>query len=378
MAKTAEEKERKSFREALKLVRKIPDILVVDPEAEAIPRVPSGLIELDNLFGWGPRLNGEGWTCGVPVGRIVEVFGKEATAKTTLCLTLALAYQKAGLRTVFLDYEQVLDWIYVGRLGLKFDLRNPEKELCSIFQPRCLEDGLNAAMELIETGEVGLLVVDSVTAMVPKAELEGEVGDQFMGLQARLMSQTCRQMVGKIARARTTAVFINQVREKIGVMFGNPETTTGGRALKFYSSVRLEMSRASSTGKDGSSDVKIRFRKQKTAPPVGEPTAIYRVHPGQGFDRVQEVVRLGIHFGVIAKEKGEWKIGKVSVGRTNADVDKAIREKPDVIDDLAEEIRNRMRKGEPVSPGLDGGNPEEGGPGTSADLTEFENAGVEG
>ena len=272
--------------------------------AQPVSVISSGSISIDAALGVG----------GFPRGRVVEIFGPESSGKTTLALHVIAEAQAAGGCAAFIDAEHALDPSYARKLGVDIDN-------LLVSQPDCGEQALEITSALVSSGAIDLIVVDSVAALVPKAELEGEMGDSFMGLHARLMSQAMRKLTGALSRANTCLIFINQVREKIGVMFGNPETTTGGRALKFYSSVRVEVRRMA-TLKDGEQAVgnrtKVKVVKNKVASPFRE--AEIDILYGQGISREGDLLDLGAEQAVVEKS-GAWfsfQGERLGQGRENA------------------------------------------------------------
>jgi recombination protein RecA len=288
--------------------------------------IPTGSISFDLSLGIG----------GFPRGRVIEIFGPEATGKTTLALHVIAEAQKRGGQAAFIDAEHALDPQYASRLGINID------ELL-ISQPDYGEQALEIAEVLVRSGAVDVIVVDSVAALVPKAELEGEMGDAHMGLQARLMSQALRKLTAIVSRSKTCFIFINQIREKIGVFVGSPETTTGGRALKFYASMRIDV-RKLATLKEGEevvgSRVKVKIVKNKLAPPFRE--AQFDIIFGEGISREGDLVDCGLQFGVLEKT-GTWysyKGERLGQGREN--VKKLLKENKELADQIDREIRQKV------------------------------------
>ena len=290
---------------------------------EAIAVIPTGSIGLDVALGVG----------GYPRGRVIEVYGPESSGKTTLTLHAIAQVQAQGGCAAFIDAEHALDVTYAKKLGIKVD------ELL-ISQPDTGEQALEIAETLVRSGAIDLIVIDSVAALVPKAEIEGEMGDQHMGLQARLMSQALRKLTAVVSRNGTTVIFINQIRMKIGVVFGNPETTTGGHALKFYSSVRLEIRRSGQI-KEGEQVVGSRTRvkvvKNKVAPPFRE--AEFDIRYGEGVARFHELVDLGVDRGLIEKSGSWFTIGGERVGPGRDRAVEALRSSPALADELEQKLR---------------------------------------
>jgi recombination protein RecA len=297
-----------------------------DKEAIAIPTISTGALSIDAALGIG----------GVPRGRVVEIFGPESSGKTTLALHVIAEAQKTGGMAAFIDAEHALDPEYARKLGVNIDN-------LLVSQPDSGEQALEIAEMLIRSGAIDVVVVDSVAALVPKAELEGEMGDSHMGLQARLMSQAMRKLTGIVSRSATCLVFINQVREKIGVMFGSNEVTTGGRALKFYSSVRMEIRREMAI-KEGDQTVgnrtKVKVVKNKLAPPfkIAEFDVIY----GEGISREGDLLDLGTLHGVIEKS-GAWfsfKDSRLGQGREN--VKRFLKDNPDIAKEIEDLLRVKL------------------------------------
>ena len=284
--------------------------------------IPTGSIALDYALGVG----------GYPRGRIVEIYGPESSGKTTLALHAMAEAQKQGGIAAFIDAEHAFDRFYAAKLGVNVD------ELL-ISQPDNGEQALDIADQLIRSAAVDIIVIDSVAALTPKAELEGDMGDNKVGLQARLMSQALRKLTATINKTNTTCIFINQLREKIGIMFGNPETTTGGNALKFYSSVRLDIRRIGQL-KDGENVygnlTRVKVVKNKVAPPFRK--AEFEVIFGKGISRVGEIIDLGVQFGVIKKSGSWFSYGDTKLGQGRDAAKQLITDNPELADELEAKI----------------------------------------
>jgi recombination protein RecA len=291
-----------------------------------IQPVSSGSLGLDIALGIG----------GLPRGRVVEIYGPESSGKTTLCLSVVAEIQKLGGVAAYIDAENALDPIYAAKLGV-----NVPDMLIS--QPDTGEQGLEIADMLVRSGGVDIVVIDSVAALVPKAEIEGEMGDQLPGLQARLMSQALRKLTGNIKRTNTLVIFINQIRMKIGVMFGSPETTTGGNALKFYASVRLDIRRIGAIKKGDEivgNETRVKVVKNKVAPPFKE--ALFDIMYGQGISRHGEIIDMGVEHGFIEKS-GAWYSAsgnRIGQGRDNAR--EYLRENPALSKEIEDKIRAKV------------------------------------
>jgi len=285
--------------------------------------VSTGSLGLDIALGVG----------GLPRGRVVEIYGPESSGKTTLCLQVVAQIQKAGGVAAYIDAENALDPVYAGKLGVSVgDLL--------ISQPDTGEQALEIADMLVRSGGVDVIVIDSVAALVPKAEIEGEMGDQLPGLQARLMSQALRKLAGNIKRAGTLVIFINQIRMKIGVMFGNPETTTGGNALKFYASVRLDIRRIGSIKKGEEvigNETRVKVVKNKVAPPFKE--ALFDILYGEGISREGEIVELGVTHRIVEKSGAWYAYNGEKIGQGKDNAREFLHEHPEI----AQEIEGRIR-----------------------------------
>ena len=314
-----------------------------DDAVSDVETISTGSLGLDYALGVG----------GVPRGRITEIYGPESSGKTTLAIHVIAEAQKKGGICAIIDAEHAFDRFYAEKLGV--DVNN-----LWIAQPDNGEQALDIAEQLINSGAIDVLVVDSVAALTPKAEIEGEMGDKNVGLHARLMSQAMRKLTGTISRTRTCCIFINQIREKIGVMFGNPETTTGGNALKFYASVRMEI-RASSVIKEGDVSVgriaKVKIVKNKVAPPFMK--AEFDLMFGEGISKAGEVVDLGVEYGVIKKSGAWFSYNGSKLGQGRDAVKKVIKENPELMEELSakitaamDEARNAARGSKPANPFL--------------------------
>jgi recombination protein RecA len=297
-----------------------------DKPHEAIASISSGSIAVDFALGIG----------GVPRGRVVEVFGPESSGKTTLTLHIIAEAQKRGGLAAFIDAEHALDPDYAKRLGV--DVEN-----LMVSQPDSGEQALEIAEALVRSAAMDVVVIDSVAALVPKAELEGEMGDAVVGLQARLMSQALRKLTAVVSKSKTTLIFINQIREKIGVMFGNPETTTGGRALKFYSSVRIDIRRINAI-KDGEevvgSRTKVKIVKNKVAPPFK--VAEFDIGYGEGISKTGELIDLGLEHKIVEKSGAWFSYGDLRVGQGRENSKQFFRDNPDIASEIEKKIREKL------------------------------------
>jgi recombination protein RecA len=294
-----------------------------DDAVEAIEAIPTGSITLDSALGIG----------GYPKGRIIEIYGPESSGKTTLAIHAIANVQKAGGIAAFIDAEHAFDRFYAQKLGV--DIEN-----LLISQPDNGEQALEITENLIRSGAIDIIVIDSVAALTPKSEIEGEMGESKMGLQARLMSQALRKLTATISRTGCCCIFINQLREKIGVMFGNPETTTGGNALKFYASVRLDIRRIGQI-KDGESVVgnrtKVKIVKNKVAPPFR--LAEFDIMYGEGISRMGEIVDLGVDNNVLKKAGSWFSYGDTKIGQGRDAVKQTLADNPELCEEIEAKIR---------------------------------------
>lgn len=311
-------------------------------DEERVPTevIDSGSMRLNQAFGIG----------GLPRGRVVEIYGPESSGKTSLALHAAASVQRGGGRVAMIDAEHAFDPSWAETLGVDVGEGRVHYESGAMFvsQPDTGEQGLEIADTLVRSGALALIIIDSVAALVPKAEIEGEMGDSHVGLQARLMSQALRKLTGKCSETKTTIIFINQLREKIGIMFGSPETTTGGKALKFYASIRLDVRRIE-TLKDGADVIGYRARvkvvKNKMAPPFK--TAEFDFMAGEGISRAGEVIDMGIEAGIVRKAGAWYNYGDLQLGQGKDNARRYLREHPET----ALEVEAKILAGISIPPG---------------------------
>ena len=293
-----------------------------------IEAIPTGALGLDIALGIG----------GVPRGRIIEVFGPESSGKTTLALHIVAEAQKMGGEAAFIDAEHALDPVYAKKLGVDIDN-------LIVSQPDTGEQALEITESLVRSGALDVIVVDSVAALVPKAEIDGDMGDSHMGLQARLMSQALRKLAGAINKSKTVLIFINQLREKIGVMFGNPETTTGGRALKFYASVRMDIRKVENIKQDGEvkgNRVRVKVIKNKVAPPFRE--AEFDVMYGQGISKEGNVLDMAVNLDIIEKAGSWFSYNGERIGQGRENVKKYLKDNPEILQEVEQKVRDNFQK----------------------------------
>ncbi|MFN3772837.1 recombinase RecA [Cloacibacterium normanense] len=299
-----------------------------DSAVEEVEVIPSGSLGLDIALGVG----------GYPKGRVIEIYGPESSGKTTLTMHAIAESQKQGGIAAFIDAEHAFDAVYAKKLGI--DVEN-----LIISQPDNGEQALEIADNLIRSGAIDIVVIDSVAALTPKAEIEGEMGDSKMGLHARLMSQALRKLTATISRTKCTVIFINQLREKIGVMFGNPETTTGGNALKFYASVRIDIRRSGSPIKVGEdavgNRVKVKIVKNKVAPPFKNTE--FDIMYGEGISKVGEILDLGVEFDIVKKSGSWFSYGDTKLGQGRDAVKELLKDNPELLEELSEKIKEAIK-----------------------------------
>ena len=297
-------------------------------KAMEIEAIPTGALSLDMALGIG----------GVPRGRIIEVFGPESSGKTTLALHVVAEAQKMGGEAAFIDAEHALDPVYAKKLGVDIDN-------LIVSQPDTGEQALEITESLIRSGALDVIVVDSVAALVPKAEIDGDMGDSHMGLQARLMSQALRKLAGAINKTKTVLIFINQLREKIGVMFGNPETTTGGRALKFYASVRLDIRKIENIKQDGEvkgNRVRVKVIKNKVAPPFRE--AEFDIVYGEGISKAGNILDMAVNMDIVEKSGSWFSYNGDRIGQGRENVKRYLQDNPKILEDVEKKVRANFAK----------------------------------
>lgn len=297
-------------------------------KAMEIEAIPTGALSLDIALGIG----------GVPRGRIIEIYGPESSGKTTLALHIIAEAQKMGGEAAFIDAEHALDPVYSKKLGVDIDN-------LIVSQPDTGEQALEITESLVRSGALDVIVVDSVAALVPKAEIDGDMGDSHMGLQARLMSQALRKLAGAINKSKTVLIFINQLREKIGVMFGNPETTTGGRALKFYASVRMDIRKIENIKQDGEfkgSRARVKVVKNKVAPPFRE--AEFDIVYGEGISKAGNILDMAVNLDIIEKAGSWFSYNGERIGQGRENVKKYLQDNPDILEEVEAKVREDFAK----------------------------------
>ena len=296
-------------------------------KAMEIETIPTGALSLDIALGGG-----------VPRGRIIEVYGPESSGKTTLALHIVAEAQKQGGEAAFIDAENALDPVYAKKLGVDIDN-------LIVSQPDTGEQALEITESLVRSGALDVIVVDSVAALVPKAEIDGDMGDSHMGLQARLMSQALRKLAGAINKSKTVLIFINQLREKIGVMFGNPETTTGGRALKFYASIRMDIRKTENIKQEGEvkgNRVRVKVVKNKVAPPFRE--AEFDVVYGEGISKEGNILDMAVNLDIVEKSGSWFSYNGERIGQGRENVKKYLKENPKVMEEIDKKVRDNFAK----------------------------------
>ena len=299
-----------------------------DYKAMEVEAIPTGSLALDVALGIG----------GLPKGRIIEIYGPESSGKTTLALHAIAEVQKTGGEAAFIDAEHALDPVYAKKLGVDID------DLI-VSQPDTGEQALEIVEALVRSGAIDIIVVDSVAALVPKAEIDGDMGDSYIGLQARLMSQALRKLAGVLNKSKTAIIFINQLREKVGVMFGNPETTPGGRALKFYSSVRLDIRRVESIKQDGEvvgNRTRVKVVKNKVAPPFRE--AEFDIMYGEGISKEGSVLDMAVKLDIIEKSGAWFSYNNAKIGQGRENVKKYLKENPEIAEEIEKKVRDNYNK----------------------------------
>jgi len=300
-----------------------------------VPTISTGALTLDIALGIG----------GVPRGRIIEIFGSESSGKTTVCLHIIANAQKAGGTCAIIDAEHALDPAYAARIGVKLD------ELL-LSQPDCGEDALNITESLIRSNSIDVIVIDSVAALVPRAEIEGQMGDSHMGLQARLMSQALRKITGAVSKSKTCVIFTNQIRSKIGVVFGNPETTTGGQALKFYCSIRMEIKRTAvikdTKGEILGNRTKVKVVKNKLAPPFRE--AEFDIEYSQGISRVGSILDVAIDMGILEKRGAWFSLDGEQLGQGREQVKETMTGNKELQEKVLSKIRIKLMEAREIPP----------------------------
>ncbi|MBP3707754.1 MAG: recombinase RecA [Clostridia bacterium] len=304
-------------------VMKLGETTAMDVEA-----IPTGSLSLDIALGIG----------GIPRGRIVEVYGPESSGKTTLTLHMIAEAQKLGGEAAFIDAEHALDPVYAKHLGVDIDN-------LIVSQPDTGEQALEIAEALVRSGALDIIVVDSVAALVPKAEIDGDMGDSHIGLQARLMSQALRKLAGAINKTKTVIIFINQLREKVGIMFGNPETTTGGRALKYYASVRLDIRKIENIKQDGEvtgNRAKVKVVKNKMAPPFRE--AEFDIVYGKGISKSGSILDLAVNLDIVEKSGSWFSYNGERIGQGRENIKKYLEDNPKVMAEIEEKVRENHKK----------------------------------
>ena len=297
-------------------------------KAMEVESIPTGALSLDIALGIG----------GVPRGRIIEIYGPESSGKTTLALHVVAEAQKMGGEAAFIDAEHALDPVYAKKLGVDIDN-------LIVSQPDTGEQALEITESLVRSGALDVIIVDSVAALVPKAEIDGDMGDSHMGLQARLMSQALRKLAGALNKTKTVLIFINQLREKIGVMFGSPETTTGGRALKFYASVRMDIRKIENIKQDGEfkgNRARVKVIKNKVAPPFRE--AEFDIVYGEGISKEGNILDMAVNLDIIEKAGSWFSYNGQRIGQGRENVKKYLKENPDILEDVEKKVRQNFEK----------------------------------